>query len=413
MSNSRDFCIISHYRFVFFLLAALLLFPVPVSSQTTSDPVTFKMPLSGYDEERVTGINQLVYYIMETDGYLKKDIMDETIDVCCRKIWDDDDDVAGKRPDHVRIILLRDGVLYRTISLTEANDWSDCFRELPKYDEETKDEYSYSVSEDLVPEYLSEYAIVNRLFTPTPTQTPTPTMTFTPTSTFTPTPTFTPTSTFTPTLTFTPTPTDTPTQTPTPTMTFTPTETNTPTVTPTPTSTVWVTPYITPSITEWPKTGLSGKISEKPASVSYRPLDIELLIPSLNVLSDIVSLDMIDNGWPVEWLGENVGLLQGTQFPGTGISVIAGHNTLNAEEYGPFAALASMEIGERFYIRGNNGVLNIFEVCASEKIGGNDIAALYQAASGYDSVVILLTCEDELLSGGYASRRIIVGKEIR
>ena len=141
MSNSRDFCIISHYRFVFFLLAALLLFPVPVSSQTTSDPVTFKMPLSGYDEERVTGINQLVYYIMETDGYLKKDIMDETIDVCCRKIWDDDDDVAGKRPDSVKILLLRDGILYRYTYLTEANEWSDCFREVPKYDEETKDEY--------------------------------------------------------------------------------------------------------------------------------------------------------------------------------------------------------------------------------------------------------------------------------
>lgn len=403
MSNSFDIRVLAHYRLLF-LFSALLLFAAPVSSQADPDPVIFTLPFAGYDEDRVPGINSLVSYIEEHNDYLKKDSGDEieTIDICCRKIWDDDDNLAGKRPDSVKILLLQDGILYRITFLDENNDWSDCFREVPKYNTVTNEEFSYSISEDIVPdEYIPEYAIINRVFTPTPTMTATPTQTFTPTMTPTPTQTFTPTMT------------STPTQTYTPSVTPTPTETYTPSVTPTPTSTPQLIPSITPFITEWPKTGLTWKISEKPASVSYRPLHIELLIPSLNVLSDIVALDMVDNEWHAEWLGENVGLLQGTQFPGTGISIIAGHNTLNAEEYGPFAMLASMEMGERFFIRDKADILKKFEVYANEKIGENNIAALYQAASGYDSVVALLTCEDELPEGGYASRRIVVGKEIR
>lgn len=391
MVNSDVFHIKSCVRFLTILWSAFFLFAVPVSSQNDSDPSAFLIPLSVYDEEFSAGDNGLIFFIPKTDEYQKKEVSGETIEICCRKEWDDDGDQAGKRPDIVNVILLQDGMLFRTTALTEDNGWNDCFREVPKYNKETNEEYSYSISEEIIPEYIPEYTIVNRLISPTPTATNTSTPTATPTLT----------ATSTPTMTSTPTATNTPTNTPTPSMT--------PSVTPTSTQPT----YITPDIPEWPKTGLTGKISNKPASVSYQPLNIELIIPSLDLYTEIVSLDIVDGEWQIEWLGENVGLLQGTQFPGEGLSIIAGHNTLNQYEYGPFALLAGMEMGDRFFIRMNDGVLKIFEVCANEKIDSHDIAALYEASSGYDSVIALMTCEDELPEGGYANRRIIVGKEIR
>ena len=89
---------------------------------------------------------------------------------------------------------------------------------------------------------------------------------------------------------------------------------------------------------ELPRTGITGvgiSLKDKPASLNYAPIGMELYIPVLDLVSDIVTVPQTDDGYPVEWLGRNAGLLEGFAKPGSGISVIAGHNTLNAEEYGP------------------------------------------------------------------------------
>ena len=38
----------------------------------------------------------------------------------CIKLWEDELDAAGKRPNSIKITLLRDGIQYRTATLTET-----------------------------------------------------------------------------------------------------------------------------------------------------------------------------------------------------------------------------------------------------------------------------------------------------
>ena len=164
---------------------------------------------------------------------------------------------------------------------------------------------------------------------------------------------------------------------------------------------------------ELPRTGITGagiSLKNKPASLNYDPVGMVLYIPVLDLASDIVTVPQTDDGYPVEWLGMNAGLLEGFAKPGSGISVIAGHNTLNAEEFGPFALLNTLEVGEVLFVRSSNGELKSFTVYLNEKIGAEDIEGLQQAAGMYDNTLTLLTCEDEMSEGGYASRRITSAK---
>ena len=167
---------------------------------------------------------------------------------------------------------------------------------------------------------------------------------------------------------------------------------------------------------ELPQTGITGAgipLKEKPASLNYEPAGMELYIPVLDVASDIVTVPLTDDSYPVQWLGKDAGLLEGFAKPGSGISVIAGHNTLNAEEYGPFALLGTLDVGDVLFVRRSDGELLRFTVYLNEKIGAGDVEGLQRAAGMYDNTLTLLTCEDELPEGGYASRRIISAKQPR
>ena len=139
---------------------------------------------------------------------------------------------------------------------------------------------------------------------------------------------------------------------------------------------------------------------------------MDLQIPSLGLDSRVIMVYPADGGYPVEALGSNAGLLADTALPGEGVSVIAAHNTLSADETGPFAMIFSLSEGDHFFLRREDGKLLIFEVYASRKIGAFDHAALAETAGQFSSTVTLMTCEDELAEGGYASRRIVSGKQI-
>ena len=64
-------------------------------------------------------------------------------------------------------------------------------------------------------------------------------------------------------------------------------------------------------------------------------------------------------------------------------------------------------MADRVFIRINHKDLMAFEVYASEKIGAADSRALARIASQHENSLTLLTCEDEIPEGGYASRRIV------
>ena len=151
---------------------------------------------------------------------------------------------------------------------------------------------------------------------------------------------------------------------------------------------------------------------QKPASVRYEPIAMELQIPSLGVTSEIVYVEFGEDSYPLEWLGMETGLLEGTSLPGEGFSVLAAHNTLDAETAGPFASISTMNVGDHIFIRKHNNRLLIFEIYANEKISEYDYETLYKTGFQYDGTVTLLTCEDERADGGYASRRMVAARLI-
>ena len=74
----------------------------------------------------------------------------QTAHVAVRKVWDDENDAAGKRPASITVQLIEGGTVIKTASLSEANQWAHTFSNLDK----TK---SYTVQEIAVAEYSASY----------------------------------------------------------------------------------------------------------------------------------------------------------------------------------------------------------------------------------------------------------------
>ena len=94
----------------------------------------------------------------------------ETISVSGTKTWIDADNQDGFRPESITINLLADGVIIDTITVTEADDWSWTFENLPKYKDHGT-EIVYSVTENAVEDYTTTYNGNNVINTHTPEQT--------------------------------------------------------------------------------------------------------------------------------------------------------------------------------------------------------------------------------------------------
>ncbi|NLF29244.1 MAG: Cna B-type domain-containing protein, partial [Clostridiales bacterium] len=110
--------------------------------------------------------DRIVYRVEEApvEGYEPTynglDIVNETTEVEIEytsvsgtKTWVDDDDAAGARPDSITVYLLRNGSVYSTKVVTEADGWAYSFKNLPTSDGLTT-HYTYSISEKMVPGYV-------------------------------------------------------------------------------------------------------------------------------------------------------------------------------------------------------------------------------------------------------------------
>ena len=83
---------------------------------------------------------------------------DVTINV--NKNWQDNDNQDGKRPEKITVELYRnnENEPVETVTIDAISDWKYVFSKLPKYDED-KNEITYRVVEETVPEYDTEYEI--------------------------------------------------------------------------------------------------------------------------------------------------------------------------------------------------------------------------------------------------------------
>ena len=78
----------------------------------------------------------------------------ETVDISGSKTWDDGDNQDNIRPDSITIRLLADEAPYAFQSVTEENQWTWSFENLPKY--KNGDEIIYTITEDPVEGYVAK-----------------------------------------------------------------------------------------------------------------------------------------------------------------------------------------------------------------------------------------------------------------
>lgn len=161
---------------------------------------------------------------------------------------------------------------------------------------------------------------------------------------------------------------------------------------------------------QMPKTGFSAqnprKLSVQPLNVQYKQTRLKLQLPTLDVEADIVTVPYIDGEYPVEWLGSAVGMLEGSNMPGKGITVLTGHNHLNTTEAGPFALLSKLESGDSLMITDSRGTMQTYKVYKSAKVPSDGFSRI--AGDVKENALVLITCEDESIDGGYLNRRVIL-----
>lgn len=168
--------------------------------------------------------------------------------------------------------------------------------------------------------------------------------------------------------------------------------------------------------TQLPATGFSSlfanTLSEQPMALNYEPTHLRLQIPVIDLTTELVTVPLMNDTWQVEWLGNRAGVLEGSSMPGEGYSFIAAHNTLNSEEYGPFALLSTMEPNDLITVNSEDGAMKLFRIYANELINANDVQKLEKTAEQEAGSLVLITCENESVDGGYLDRRVIFAKPL-
>ena len=167
---------------------------------------------------------------------------------------------------------------------------------------------------------------------------------------------------------------------------------------------------------ELPATGFSALrptvLPEQPKDLRYEPVRMHLMLPTLDRDVELVTMPREGNSWAAAWLGSDAGILEGSALPGEGVSVIAGHNTLNNKEYGPFALLATLEVNDLIASADDEGSLKLFRVYANDLLEPGEMAALAAIAGQEENPLVLVTCENESPDGGYLNRRVIFAKQV-
>jgi len=132
---------------------------------------------------------------------------------------------------------------------------------------------------------------------------------------------------------------------------------------------------------------------------------IRLEIPNLSINAEILGVGRSVLGWDVDWLGNNIGHLEGSAFPGTsGNSVLTGHVWGADGSPGPFNNLRQLFFGEQIMVHAF-GQTFIYEVRSSNQIVPDENKVFGQSSLPY---ITLITCETfDPTTEEYVHRRIV------
>ncbi|MBI9043448.1 MAG: sortase [Anaerolineaceae bacterium] len=145
----------------------------------------------------------------------------------------------------------------------------------------------------------------------------------------------------------------------------------------------------------------------QPAANTYAQMGgMQLSIPELDVLTDIVSVPFVSDTWDVTWLGDEAGHLEGSAYPTwAGNTVITAHNWSASNEPGIFSRIKRLKYGDQVQILAH-GKVYTYEVRENKLVRPKDDEVVFQHEE-YDWLT-LLTCEFyNPFNGKYLSRRMV------
>ena len=133
-----------------------------------------------------------------------------------------------------------------------------------------------------------------------------------------------------------------------------------------------------------------SRLPRQPDTVRYAALGhLWLEIPRLGVQAPIVGVPRRDGTWPVDWLGNRVGWLEGTAFPTwQGNSVLTAHVYLADGLPGPFVGLSALRWGDQIVIR-TEGWRFVYRVQSNRVVAADDGSALFHKTGDW---LTLVTC---------------------
>ncbi|MGM0172957.1 Cna B-type domain-containing protein [Enterococcus sp. DIV0800] len=144
--------------------------PLKIAGLPVADKLGRQMHYKVKEIDIPANYNQTPAYQATTNGLNVTNKL-LTTEINGRKIWDDQENQAGIRPDSVLIALMRDGQKIGEVTVTDEMNWHYTFEELPLCDLSGR-EYEYTVKEENIPAgYVSQvdgYTITNTLVPETP-----------------------------------------------------------------------------------------------------------------------------------------------------------------------------------------------------------------------------------------------------
>lgn len=153
--------------------------------------------------------------------------------------------------------------------------------------------------------------------------------------------------------------------------------------------------------------GRISPVSAQPIEKAYRALsDLRLEIPALNLDASIVGVPVSADGWGLEWLGDDVGYLDGTAFPGwAGNSVLTGHVYLPDGSPGPFTGLGTLRYNAAIVLH-SYGQRYTYAVRSVTQIEAADVESVFTHEDR--AWLTLVTCQgfDEQ-TGEYRARLLV------
>jgi len=137
---------------------------------------------------------------------------------------------------------------------------------------------------------------------------------------------------------------------------------------------------------------------------------LALSFPTSGSAFNIIGSPIVGDSWDVAGLGQNVGHLYGTAYPGQGNTVLAGHVDFADGSPGPFAGLSQLRVGDSLQLAQDGGIL-VYQIAEIQTAHRFAVEAAYPTN---DVRLTLITCSsyDTTLST-YVERLIVTAFLVR